>query len=141
VCDKDLKTPDNVFLTSAATVALSTATLPYITGYGTVLFPLVVLGASSLDAHFSSGLFAEHNHSVIDGVIETFAALRTSVIRAVYGAGKRRPAVERNRRTMFADKPSRVVFNRIIPAAASPQEPIFDVALKVRQARHTWLRF
>ena len=60
-----MKTPDKIFLTSAATVALTTATLPYVTGYGTVLDQLVVLGALSLVAHFSSGPFAEHHHSVV----------------------------------------------------------------------------
>jgi hypothetical protein len=81
--------------------------------------------------------------TAIDTLTETFAAFRTSVIQtsALYGASKRSQEVERDRRTMFADKPSHVVFDGINPAAVATRQPIFCVDLKVPQARRAWLRF
>jgi hypothetical protein len=46
-------------------VALSTGALPFVTGYGTVLSQLVVLGAWSLVASATSGSFANHHHEVV----------------------------------------------------------------------------
>jgi hypothetical protein len=60
-----VKRPDKVLLTATAIVALTTATLPYITGYGTILFQIVALGAGDIVAHFSSQLFADHHQGVI----------------------------------------------------------------------------
>ena len=60
-----LRTSDRVFLTSGAVVALITAGFPYVTGYGTNLFQLVVLGAWSLIAHLSSGMFADQHHGIL----------------------------------------------------------------------------
>jgi hypothetical protein len=54
-----------MLLTAAAIVALTTATLPYVTGYGTNLFQIIVLGAWSIVAHFSSGLFADRHQIVV----------------------------------------------------------------------------
>ena len=54
-----------VLLTSAVIIALTTATLPYITGYGTNLFQIIVLGAWGIVAHFSSGLFADRHHGLV----------------------------------------------------------------------------
>ena len=66
-----LKTATRVFFTSGVAVALTTVSFPYVTGYGTSLFQLVVLGAYSLIAHLSSGLFAEHH----DGIVYLVALL------------------------------------------------------------------
>jgi hypothetical protein len=53
-------------ITAASTlVAASTCALPFVTGYGTVLFQLVVLTAWSLVASATSGLFADHHHEVV----------------------------------------------------------------------------
>jgi len=60
-----LKTATRVFFTSGVTVALTTVSFPYVTGYGTSLLQLVVLGAWSLIAHLSSGLFAEHHQGIL----------------------------------------------------------------------------
>jgi hypothetical protein len=60
-----LKTATRVFFTSGVAVALTTVSFPYVTGYGTSLFQLVVLGAWSLIAHLSSGLFADHHHGIL----------------------------------------------------------------------------
>jgi hypothetical protein len=46
-------------------VSASTAGLPYVTGYGTGLFQLVVLGAWSIIAGFSSGKFADQHHGLL----------------------------------------------------------------------------
>jgi len=42
--EQNVKKPDKVLLTSAVIIALTTATLPYITVYGTNLFQIIVLG-------------------------------------------------------------------------------------------------
>lgn len=60
-----LKTADRVFLTSGAVVALTIASFPYITGYGTHLFQLVFFGAYSIIWHLSSGSFAEHHSGIL----------------------------------------------------------------------------
>ena len=60
-----MKTADKVFLISSGAVALSTAGLPYVTGYGTRLFQLVLLGAWYLLAHLSSGMFADQHHAIL----------------------------------------------------------------------------
>lgn len=53
---------DRMFLSCSAVVAVSTVGLAYVTGYGTVLDQLVVLGAYAIIARLSSGMFAEHHH-------------------------------------------------------------------------------
>ena len=60
-----MKTPDKMLLTAAAAVALTTGTLPYVTGYGTNLFQIIVFNAWGIVAHFSSGLFADRHHSAV----------------------------------------------------------------------------
>ena len=55
-------TPNSVFLLGLLAVAGSTAVLPSIGGYGTVLFQLVVLGAWGLLAAITSGSYADLNH-------------------------------------------------------------------------------
>ena len=56
---------DRTFFASSLLVAVSTAGLPYVTGYGTGLFQMVVLGAWSIVAHLSSGMFADQHHGVL----------------------------------------------------------------------------
>jgi hypothetical protein len=56
---------DTVIFACEALVAASTAGLSYVTGYGTAQFQLVVLGAWSIIAHFSSGEFAGLHHGVL----------------------------------------------------------------------------
>jgi hypothetical protein len=46
-------------------VALSTGALPFVTGYGTILSQLVVLGAWSLVASATSGAFADQHHEAL----------------------------------------------------------------------------
>jgi len=51
-----------VFLVAALVVLISTAALPFITGYGTNLFQVVALGALSLVASLTSNKFADLGH-------------------------------------------------------------------------------
>jgi hypothetical protein len=60
-----LKTAIRVFFTSGVAVALTTVSLPYVTGYGTTLSQLVVLGAWWLIAHLSSGRFADNHQGIL----------------------------------------------------------------------------
>ena len=50
---------------ASALVAMSTCVFPFVTGYGTVLFQVVVLSAWSLVASATSGLFADHHHEFV----------------------------------------------------------------------------
>ena len=59
------KTPTRFLLSGLALVALSTAALPYITGYGMQLMQIVVLGAWALLAAVTSSTFADQNHSFL----------------------------------------------------------------------------
>jgi hypothetical protein len=61
----NIRFADKVFFATGVLVAGSTAGLPYVTGYGTGLFQLVVLGAWSIIAHLSSGMFADQHHGVL----------------------------------------------------------------------------
>ena len=54
-----------MLLIAASTVALTTATFPYVIGYGTNLFQIIVFNGWGIVAHFSSGLFADRHHSVV----------------------------------------------------------------------------
>jgi hypothetical protein len=56
---------DKVSMTCAAVVAVSTAAVPYVTGYGTRLFQLVALGAWAIVARLSSQVFADQHHSYL----------------------------------------------------------------------------
>jgi len=57
--------PKIALLTGIAIVAASTAILPSITGYGTVLFQVVMLGAWVLLASVTSGMFADQHHYIV----------------------------------------------------------------------------
>ena len=61
----EMKRADRVFAMSTAIVALTTAVFPHVRGYGTVVFQVVVLGADSILAHFTSVLFADHHEAIV----------------------------------------------------------------------------
>src|SRR5262245_50768176 len=54
--------PARTFVVGTALVALSTIILPWITGYGTVLFQVIVLGAWMILASLTSGTFADQHN-------------------------------------------------------------------------------
>ncbi len=86
-----LSTSRHVLVGSASLVALSTAVLPSVTGYGTTLFQIVVLGAWSIVAHLSSGAFADQHQGPV-----WFVTLILNVVLflvpalAVYVPGRKR---------------------------------------------------
>ena len=59
------KTTLYLILAAMAVVATSTILLPEVTGYGTVLYQYVVLGAWQVVAMTSSGTFADQHHSAL----------------------------------------------------------------------------
>jgi hypothetical protein len=60
-----MKSADKAITTSGLIAIASTAGLVAVRGWGTVLFQIVVLGAWSIVAHFSSGLFADQHHGIV----------------------------------------------------------------------------
>ena len=54
--------PRRVLFTSIAAVGSSTIFLPFVTGYGTILYQIVVLNAWGIVAKVSSGRFADLHH-------------------------------------------------------------------------------
>ena len=60
-----MKRADRVFATSTAIIGLTTAVLPHVGGYGTVVFQIIVLGAGNILAHFTSGLFADQHEGIV----------------------------------------------------------------------------
>ncbi|MGH9716799.1 MAG: hypothetical protein ACRD4R_08760 [Candidatus Acidiferrales bacterium] len=76
-----MKRADQAIATSGLVVAASTAGLAAVRGYGTVLFQLVVLGAWSIVAHITSGLFADHHQ----GIVWTIAFLLNALGFAIVG--------------------------------------------------------
>src|SRR4051812_24841071 len=58
-------TPTKVLLAAAGAVGASTAVLPSVTGYGTILFQVVALGAWGLVAAVTSGMYAHTHHPVV----------------------------------------------------------------------------
>ena len=54
--------PNRTLMASLTVVAASTAALPWIYGYGTVLFQVVVLGAWSILARATSQVYADRHH-------------------------------------------------------------------------------
>jgi hypothetical protein len=59
------KVADKLLVAASITVAFTTAELSHITGYGTVLFQLVVLWAWIIVAKLTSDEFADLHHSVM----------------------------------------------------------------------------
>lgn len=70
-----MRATDRVLVTSSLLVAGSTVGLPYVSGYGTVLFQLLGLGAWRIAAKLSSGIFASQHLSIL----WTFAVLLVMV--------------------------------------------------------------
>ena len=60
-----MKSADKAITTSGLIAIASTAGLVAVRGWGTVLFQIVVLGAWSIVAHFTSGLFADQHHGIV----------------------------------------------------------------------------
>ena len=60
-----MKSADRAIITSGLVVAASTAGLDAVRGYGTVMFQLVVLGAWSIVARLSSGMFADRHGGIV----------------------------------------------------------------------------
>jgi hypothetical protein len=60
-----MKRADRAIITSGLIVAVSSAGLAAVRGYGTVLFQLVVLGAWSIVARLSSGMFADRHQGIV----------------------------------------------------------------------------
>jgi hypothetical protein len=58
-------TPNVVLASTIGVVGLSTSLLPFVRGYGTVLFQIVVLGAWRIVAGLTSGEFADHHHGPV----------------------------------------------------------------------------
>jgi hypothetical protein len=56
-------TPDRTFVASLGAVAASSLALPWVGGYGTVLFQVVVFGAWSLLAKMTSQIYADRHHA------------------------------------------------------------------------------
>ncbi len=56
---------DRAIITSGFVVAASTAGLAAVRSYGTVMFQLVVLGAWSIVARLSSGIFADRHQGLV----------------------------------------------------------------------------
>jgi hypothetical protein len=57
--------PVNALAGAVCAVAASTLLLPRVTGYGTSLFELVVLGAWSILAHLTSDRYADTHHPAL----------------------------------------------------------------------------
>ena len=57
--------PTKVLLATAGFVGASTAALPSVTGYGTILSQLVALGAWGLVAAVTSGMDADTHHPIV----------------------------------------------------------------------------
>jgi hypothetical protein len=57
--------PTKVLLVAVGLVGASTAILPTVGGYGTILFQVVALGAWGIVAAVTSGLYADTHHPVV----------------------------------------------------------------------------
>jgi hypothetical protein len=55
--------PNRTLLTSLGVVAASTIALPWVGGYGTILFQVIVLGAWALLAKITSQQYADLHHA------------------------------------------------------------------------------
>ncbi len=60
-----MKKADRAIITSGLVVAASTAGLPAVRGYGTVIFQLVMGAAWSIVARLSSGIFADRHQGIV----------------------------------------------------------------------------
>lgn len=57
--------PTRTLLASIGVVAASTAVLPWVTGYGTDLFQIVVLGAATIVANLTSDAYVDRHHEAM----------------------------------------------------------------------------
>src|SRR3954468_9594519 len=57
--------PTKILLGAACIVGASTAALPSVTGYGTILFQLVALDAWAIVAGMTSGFYSDTHHPVV----------------------------------------------------------------------------
>jgi hypothetical protein len=57
--------PTPILLATACVVGASTVVFPNVTGYGTILFQIIALGAWALVATITSGLYADTHHPVV----------------------------------------------------------------------------
>jgi hypothetical protein len=57
--------PTSILFVAACMVGASTIALPYVTGYGTILFQNVALHAWGIVASLASGLYADTHHPVV----------------------------------------------------------------------------
>jgi hypothetical protein len=71
--------PNRTLLASLGAVAASGAALPWVGGYGTVLFQVVVLGAAYVLDKLTSESYVDHHH----GVLWTLAFLLNVVLFAI----------------------------------------------------------
>ena len=60
--------PDQALVATLGVVGLSSALLPAVGGYGTVLFQVVVLNAAAIAGRLTSDAFAVHNRELIWGI-------------------------------------------------------------------------
>jgi len=60
-----MSTVARVSLGTLGLVGLSTAALPYVSGYGTILFQIVVLNAWGIVARGASETYADHHHGIV----------------------------------------------------------------------------
>ncbi len=60
-----MQSADKAMLGSCVAIAVSTAGLPFVRGYGTGLFQLVALSAWGIIAKLTSGRFADQHHGLL----------------------------------------------------------------------------
>ncbi len=77
--------PRNALLAGASIVGLSTLALPSVTGYGTYLFQLVVLGAWAAVAAASSGMFADTHYPIVWTVALLVNLFAFSIVAVLFG--------------------------------------------------------
>jgi hypothetical protein len=88
---RSTRAPTLAFLGALATVAASTCAFPLVSGYGTLLFQLVVLGGWSLLAAVTSGTFADQHHAVLWPIVVLVNVFVFSLVAGpVYFAMRRR---------------------------------------------------
>jgi len=77
-----IKSPTGALLVSLIVVALSSVALPFVTGYGTQLCQIVVLGGWALVAAATSHTFADQNHFVLWPIVTILNLVLFSLIAA-----------------------------------------------------------
>jgi hypothetical protein len=86
--------PTRVFLICLVLVVSGTFAFPYVTGYGTQLFQVIVLGAWSVVARAASGAFADQNHLAVWSLAGFFNVVGFSIPALIpYSIFRRRAPV------------------------------------------------